>query len=261
MIANAIRKTSKAVIPYITAGLPGLDTTGEIIRVLSKAGAAAIEIGLPFSDPMADGPVLQKASHMALQNGFTMKGLMEHLGDWSASIDIPLIVMSYITPLMRHGIKETLTGFRDRGIQGVIIPDLPSDAREIYEFCSATGIDLIRLVAPTTTPQRQVEVLSQCCGFVYAVSVKGVTGARKALPAEVSSQVQRIKRMTDVPVCVGFGVSSAEQVVDMLAFADGVIVGSYLMERIMADANPVIAAHDTFRGLLDERLPQVDNVG
>lgn len=250
MIKNAIRKTSKAVIPYITAGLPGLDATGEIIRALSKAGAAAIEIGLPFSDPMADGPVLQKASNMALNNGFTLKGLMEHMGDWSASIDIPLIVMSYINPIMRHGMKETLTGFADRGIQGVIIPDLPSDAREIYELCSATGIDLIRLVAPTTTPARQVEVLSQCSGFVYAVSVKGVTGARQALPEEVSSQVQRIKTMTDLPVCVGFGVSTAEQVTDMLGFADGVIVGSCLMERIMNASSPAAAAREAFTGLM-----------
>ena len=250
MIKNAIRKTSKPVIPYITAGLPGLDATGEIIRTLRDAGAAAIEIGLPFSDPMADGTVLQKASHMALKKGFTLKGLMEHLGDWSSSIDIPLIVMSYMNPLMRSGMKETLTGFANRGIQGVIIPDLPSDAREIYEFCSVIGIDLIRLVAPTTTPARQAEVLSQCRGFVYAVSVKGVTGARQALPEEVSSQVQRIKTMTDLPVCVGFGISTAEQVTDMLGFADGVIVGSYLMERIMNASDPAAVAREAFTRLM-----------
>jgi tryptophan synthase alpha chain len=250
MIANAIRKTPKAVIPYITAGLSGLDTTGEIIRVLSEAGAAAIEIGLPFSDPMADGPVLQKAAHQALNAGFTLERLMENLSDWSSSIDIPLIVMSYMNPIMRYGITETLTGFRDRGIQGVIIPDLPSDAREIYELCSAIGIDLIRLVAPTTTPARQEEVLSQCRGFVYAVSVKGVTGARQALPEEVSSQVQRTKTMTDLPVCVGFGISTAEQVNDMLGFADGVITGSYLMERIMNASNPVAVVREAFTRLM-----------
>ncbi len=257
MIADAIKNKTKAVIPYITAGLPGMDATGEIIRSLRAAGAAAIEIGLPFSDPMADGPVLQKASHLALKNGFTLEGLMEHLGDWTTSIDIPLIVMSYINPLMRRGIGETLSRFRDRGVQGVIIPDLPSDAREIHALCRDIGIDLIRLVAPTTTLQRQEEVISQCSGFVYAVSVKGVTGVRQCLPGEVARQVQGIKAMTDLPVCIGFGISTAEQVNDMLAFADGVIVGSHLMERIMGDPNPVIAAHDTLRELIGPGIESI----
>ena len=250
MIEHAIRRTPKAVIPYITAGLPDLDTTGEIIQALSEAGAAAIEIGLPFSDPMADGPVLQKASQMAISAGFTMEAFAAHLRDWSSLVAVPLIIMSYINPIMRHGLKKTLTGFAEAGIQGVIIPDLPSDAREIFDLCDAIGIDLIRLVAPTTTPKRHVEVLSQCSGFVYAVSVKGVTGARQDLPEEISFQVQRIKSMTDLPVCVGFGISTAEQVTDMLAFADGVIVGSFLMERIMNASDPAGAAHEAFAGLM-----------
>jgi len=250
MIEHAIRKTSKAVIPYITAGLPDLDTTGEIIEALSGAGAAAIEIGLPFSDPMADGPVLQKASHMALGAGFTMEAFNAHLRDWSSSVAVPLIIMSYINPIMRHGVDKTLRGFAEAGIQGVIIPDLPSDGREIFDLCDSIGIDLIRLVAPTTTQKRQQEVVSQCSGFVYAVSVKGVTGARQNLPEEVSSQVQRIKSMTDLPVCVGFGISTAEQVSDMLAFADGVIVGSFLMERIMNTSDPASVAREAFAGLM-----------
>ena len=251
MISDAVRNKQRAVIPYITAGLPDLGTTGEIIHALSDAGAAAIEIGLPFSDPMADGAVLQKASHMALQAGFTMEGLMENLEDWVSSADVPLIIMSYINPIMRHGMKETLTGFKERGIQGVIIPDLPADARGLFDLCCDIDIDLIRLVAPTTTTTRQKEVISGCSGFVYAVSVKGVTGARTALPEEVSRQVKAVKAMTDLPVCVGFGVSTKQQVDDMLAFADGVIVGSYLMETIMNAADPVKAAYDCFRKLVE----------
>ncbi|HHO76227.1 MAG TPA: tryptophan synthase subunit alpha [Deltaproteobacteria bacterium] len=249
MISDAIRNKNRAVIPYITAGLPDLETTGEIIRALSDAGAAAIEIGLPFSDPMADGPVLQKASHMALQAGFTMEGLMENLEGWTSSTDIPLIIMSYINPIMRGGMKETLESFRGEGVQGVIIPDLPADARDLFNLCRGIGIDLIRLVAPTTTVSRKKEVISGCRGFVYAVSVKGVTGARTALPEEVSSQVKAIKAMTDLPVCVGFGVSTARQVDDMLAFADGVIVGSHIMAVIMDAPDPVKAAYDCFREL------------
>ncbi|MBN2299357.1 MAG: tryptophan synthase subunit alpha [Deltaproteobacteria bacterium] len=251
MISDAIRSKQKAVIPYITAGLPDLGATGRIIRALSDAGAAAVEIGLPFSDPMADGPVLQKASHLALQAGFTMEGLMKNLEDWVSSADIPLIIMSYINPIMRPGMKETLTGFKEKGIQGVIIPDLPADARGLFNLCRDIGIDLIRLVAPTTTTARQKEVISGCSGFVYAVSVKGVTGARTALPEEVSRQVRAIKAMTDLPVCVGFGVSTAEQVDDMLAFADGVIVGSHLMDAVMDESDPIKAAYDCFRKLVE----------
>ena len=249
MISDAIRNKSRAVIPYITAGMPDLETTGRIIKALSDAGAAAIEIGLPFSDPMADGPVLQKASHMALQAGFTMEGLMKNLQDWVSVSDVPLIIMSYINPIMRGGMKETLERFREKGIEGVIIPDLPADAQDLFHLCSGIGIDLIRLVAPTTTVSRQKEVISGCSGFVYAVSVKGVTGARTALPEEVSSQVKAIKGMTDLPVCVGFGVSTARQVDDMLAFADGVIVGSHLMSAVIDTPDPVRAAYTCFQKL------------
>ncbi len=250
MIAEAIRTSKRAVIPYVTAGLPDLDATGEIIRALSDAGAAAIEIGIPFSDPMADGPVLQKASHLALQAGFTLDGLLPRVAKWSTGVRAPLIVMSYINPLMRRGMGETLVRLRDSGIQGVIIPDLPSDASGIHEICRSIGIDLIRLVAPTTPEERRREVVSQCSGFVYAVTVKGVTGARSNLPAEVRRQVQDIRSLTDLPVCTGFGVSTATQVEDMLSFADGVIVGSHLMGRVMESKTPVEESRKVLRMLM-----------
>ncbi len=251
MIAESIRAKKRAVIPYITAGLPDFETTGEIIRALDEAGAAAIEVGIPFSDPMADGSVLQKASYSSLQKGFTLDGLFSNLGKWSASVRTPLIVMSYMNPLMRRGFEDTLIRFRSEGIRGVIIPDLPMEAGEIYGQCRGTGMDLIRLVAPTTTEQRQKEVVSQCSGFVYAVSVKGVTGARRSLPVEVRRQVEALKTFTDLPVCVGFGISDARQVEEMLAFADGVIVGSHLMARIMDSSEPVKTARETFDALVN----------
>jgi tryptophan synthase alpha chain len=250
MISEAIRARRKAVIPYVTAGYAGLETTGEIIRALDKCGAAAIEVGVPFSDPMADGPVLQKASHLALQAGFTLQGLLKMAGRWSASARAPLIVMSYLNPLMRRGILETLARLKDAGIRGLIVPDLPSDASGIYDMCLKAGIDLIRLVAPTTPEQRMREVVSQCRGFVYAVTVKGVTGARASLPPDIRRQVSSLKAMTDLPVCAGFGVSDARQVEEMLSFADGVIVGSHLMGRIMEATDPVEAAGKTFRALI-----------
>jgi len=238
-ISESIRKANKAVIPYVTAGLPDIQTTGKIIMALSDAGAAAIEIGIPFSDPMADGPVLQKASKMAIDAGFTFAELYKKLPEWSASAKCPLIIMSYINPLMRGGIAETLEKLKAAGVQGIIIPDIPSDASEIFATTKKTGLELIRLVAPTTTIERQKEVLSQCSGFVYAVAVKGVTGARKTLSDEVKKQVSGIKKMTELPVCVGFGVSSKEQVDEILTFADGVIVGSYLVDKIMNEDEPV----------------------
>ncbi|HNU75316.1 MAG TPA: tryptophan synthase subunit alpha [Deltaproteobacteria bacterium] len=249
MIAEAIRTSKRAVIPYVTAGLPDLDATGEIIRALSDAGAAAIEIGIPFSDPIADGPVLQKASHLALEAGFTLDGLMSGLPRWSAGVSAPLIVMSYINPFMRRGMRETLVRLRDSGIQGVIIPDLPCVAAGILEVCRDIGIDLIRFVAPTTTEERMREVVSQCSGFVYAVTIKGVTGERSSIPPEVRRRVQEIKSLTDLPVCTGFGVSTTAQVEDLLSFADGVIVGSHLMARVMDSPDPVEESREVLRKL------------
>jgi tryptophan synthase alpha chain len=251
MIAKAIKDHKKAIIPYVTAGLPDFDTTGKILLALQDAGAAAIEIGIPFSDPMADGPVLQKASYLALRSGFKMDELQGRLTGWSTMLEIPLVVMSYINPLMRRGLRQTLANLKDCGVRGAIIPDLPRDADKIYADCCKIGMDLIRMVAPTTEPLRMREVLSQCSGFVYAVSTKGVTGSRSDLPPEVRAQVGAIKGMTDLPVCVGFGVSSAAQVDDLLTFADGVIVGSYLMGRIMDSTDPARIAYETLHGLLN----------
>ncbi|HNY64293.1 MAG TPA: tryptophan synthase subunit alpha [Deltaproteobacteria bacterium] len=252
MISQAIRSSKRAVIPYVTAGLRGLDATSGIIRALDEAGAAAIEIGIPFSDPMADGPVLQKASHLALQGGFTFDGLMARLDSWSVATKAPLIIMSYINPLMRRGLGDTLARFRDAGVRGVIIPDLPLQALDIFDLCSRAGIDLIRLVAPTTPRARQEEVVSQCRGFVYAVTVKGVTGARVDLPAGVREQVEGTKALTSLPVCAGFGVSSAAQVSEMLTFSDGVIVGSCLMAEVIDADDPVETARKTFASLMKE---------
>ncbi len=250
MMAKVIQDHKKAIIPYVTAGLPDFDTTGRILLALQDAGAAAIEIGIPFSDPMADGPVLQKAAFMALQAGFKMDEFQGCLKGWSTMLEIPLIIMSYINPLMRNGLLQTLASLKGCGVRGAIIPDLPRDAGKIYADCREIGMDLIRMVAPTTGPDRMREVLSQCGGFVYAVSTKGVTGSRNDLPPEVHAQVGVIKEMTGLPVCVGFGVSSAAQVDDLLTFADGVIVGSYLMGRIMDSPDPARTAYETLHGLL-----------
>jgi tryptophan synthase alpha chain len=249
MITEAIKCSRRAIIPYLTAGLPDMETTGMIIQSLARAGAAAIEIGIPFSDPMADGPVLQQASKQAIDAGFKMEALFEHLPGWAAVSRVPLIVMSYINPLMRNGLAYTLKRIASCGISGIIIPDEPADAGEIYKLSQDVGLDLIRLVAPTTPIERQREIVSQCRGFVYAVAVKGVTGARTLMPPELEGNVRALKSLTDLPVCVGFGVAGAAQVDAILGFADGAIVGSFLMERLMQAEDPVAAAREVMQTL------------
>lgn len=249
MISEAIRKSPRAIIPYVTAGLPDLEATGKILAALAEAGAAAIEIGIPFSDPMADGPVLQQASKQALDAGFKLEDLFEHLPRWADEAKVPLIVMSYINPLMRRGLSATLARLKGTGVAGVIIPDAPAEAGALFALTQAAGLDLIRLVAPTTPPERQRAICAQCCGFVYAVAVKGVTGARASVAADIADQVGTLKSMTDLPVCVGFGVSSAAQVDEILSYADGAIVGSFLMDRIMRSADPVAAVRETMQSL------------
>jgi tryptophan synthase alpha chain len=250
MITETIRNSKKAVIPYITAGLPSFEDTGALIRALADAGAPAIEIGIPFSDPMADGPVIQKASKMSLDAGFSLDELFLHLREWCGSVSIPLIVMTYINPLVRRGIEETLIRIKESGVSGVIIPDLPSDPADIFEMSKSIGIDLIRLVAPTTKPERIKDIVEKCTGFVYSVSIKGVTGSREIVPQGLKKQVQLIKSMTDLPVCVGFGVSKKEHIEEILKFADGVIVGSYLVEKLMDTANPVKETNEAFLRLI-----------
>ncbi len=249
MISKAILESRRAVIPYVTAGLPDMKTTGRIIQALDRAGAAAIEIGVPFSDPMADGPVLQQASQRAIGAGFKMEALFEHLPHWAAVCRVPLIIMSYINPLMRHGLAPTLRRLKTSGVSGVIIPDEPADAGILFGLAQDAGLDLIRLVAPTTPADRQREIVAQCRGFVYAVAVKGVTGARTIMPPELQDNVRAVKALTDLPVCVGFGVGSAAQVDAILGFADGAIVGSFLMERLMQAEDPEAAAAEVMRAL------------
>jgi tryptophan synthase alpha chain len=153
MIAKSIRDHKKALIPYVTAGLPDLDTTGKVLLALQDAGAAAIEIGIPFSDPMADGPVLQKAAFMALQAGFRMEELQDRLKGWSTMLDIPLVVMSYINPLMRRGLAQTLRNLKDSGVKARSSPTCRRDAGAVYDDCRGMGMDLIRMVTPATGPR------------------------------------------------------------------------------------------------------------
>jgi tryptophan synthase alpha chain len=224
----------KALIAYVTAGDPSLEATIEIVTALAQAGVDAVELGIPFSDPLADGPSIQASSQRSLDHGTTTAATLEAVrAIRERNPDLPLILMTYYNPLLRYGLERYAADARAAGADGHIVTDLtPEEADEWKGLSTRFGLDTIFLLAPTSTPTRVETVVSLCTGFVYCVSRTGVTGARQDVPAELTDVVGRIKAHTDLPVCVGFGVSQPEHVSRICAFADGVVVGSALVDLI-----------------------------
>ena len=229
------RVGKKAFIAYITAGDPSLSMTKSIVLALEGAGVDIIELGIPFSDPMADGPTIQAASHRALLKGVTLKKIFQLAGDLRRSTRIPIAFMTYFNPVLKYGIKEFVKDCELNGVDGVIIPDLPpEEAKSLMRFAKDKDIATIFLAAPTSTRKRIKMIAGKSTGFIYYVSLTGVTGARRKLPPEVASNVRIIKSMTRRPVAVGFGISSPAQARSIARIADGVIVGSAIV-KIIAD--------------------------
>ncbi|MCS6775552.1 MAG: tryptophan synthase subunit alpha [Chloroherpetonaceae bacterium] len=233
---RALRASNeKALICFVTAGDPSPKATVEIIATLAKAGVDAVEIGIPFSDPLADGPSIQASSQRALQAGMTVSRALETIAQARRSVPphFPIVVMTYYNPILRYGLERYAADAKAVGVDGHIVTDLtPEEADEWKRLSEANGLDTIFLLAPTSTPQRIEIVTRLSTGFVYCVSRTGVTGARNEVPAELTEVVTRIKSCTDLPVCVGFGVSAPEHVRQIAAFADGVVVGSRLVDLI-----------------------------
>lgn len=224
----------KAFIAYITAGDPSLKATEELVLAIEKAGADIIELGVPFSDPMADGPTIQAASYRALQNGATLKKILAMIRSVRCHTDIPIALMSYYNPIFHFGEKKFVDEAVAAGVDGVIIPDLPVDEAEKLRVLSLeAGLSTVFFLAPTTEKDRVPAIMKAATGFVYFVSVAGVTGGTKGNVAEISRQVRFAKTISDKPICVGFGVSTPEQVKSMGQFADGVIVGSAIVKEIL----------------------------
>lgn len=220
-----------ALIPYVTAGFPSLTQLPRMIAALGRAGADIIEIGLPFSDPLADGPVLQKAATAALARGTKIRDILEVVGTVSASSP-PLVFLTYINPVFHYGIESFARDARHAGVEGLIIPDLPwVEGKGMRHAAESSGMALIPLVAPTST-DAHLQAITQARGFVYGVSVTGVTGARQTVDGGVASLVQRVKREVDLPVAIGFGISTPTQAREVGSVADGVIVGSALVHQI-----------------------------
>ena len=226
----------KGFIPFITAGDPDLSTTEKILIELSAAGATVIELGVPFSDPMADGPVIQRASERALKNSFGLPDLLDMVARARKQIDTPIILFSYFNPLLQFGLKRLAQRARDCGIDGVLVTDLtPEESGEFESELRANDLDMIFLVAPTSTDQRLKLVAEHAGGFVYAVSRAGVTGTRESVSVEAEKLVTRMRKFTSLPIAVGFGISTVAQVRDVQRYADAVVVGSAIvaeMERL-----------------------------
>jgi len=221
------------LIPFITAGDPDMETTFALVHEMARQGADIIELGVPFSDPMADGPTLQRAAERALQHGTSLSHVFELVHRLRQSLTIPILLFGYYNPIWRYGGERFAADARQAGVDGVLCVDLPpEEAEELKRETDRHDLDMIFLLAPTSSPDRAQKVLARARGFIYYVAVMGVTGVRAALPADLSDMVRRIRAISPVPVGVGFGISSAEHAVQVAGVADAAIVGSAISQII-----------------------------
>lgn len=235
-------ENKKGFIPFITAGDPDLQTTRELIIELARAGATVIELGVPFSDPMADGPVIQRASERALRHGLGLVQVLEAAAQARKEIDIPIVLFSYFNPLLQFGIENLADHMKRAGVDGILVTDLvPEEAVEFATILRARDLDMIFLAAPTSTDARLQMISERASGFIYAVSRAGVTGAQAEMSAEAEELVARVRRLSDLPVAVGFGISTPEQVRDVWRYADAAVVGSAIVAEVERSASPAEA--------------------
>jgi len=232
------REKKKALIPFITAGYPDLETTCKLVLALEENGADIVELGVPFSDPLADGPTIQKTSQHALDAGVTPDKVLDTVRKIRERSSVPIVLMLYYNIIMQMGEERFVHNSVLAGVDGIIVPDLPlEESVSLRAHAEKAGLDLIFLIAPTSTPERIKNLCSASRGFVYYVSLTGVTGVRNALASSIKEKVEKIEACTDLPVCVGFGISSAEQAEEVSSFSDGVVVGSALL-KVIGDAKP-----------------------
>lgn len=232
-VFSRARTEKRAVfIPYFPIGYPDYPTSLEILRKLVEAGADLIEVGVPFSDPLADGPVIQAATQMALLNGVTVRSCLEAIGQLRAEgITTAMILMGYLNPFMAYGIERLIQDAKNAGVDGFIVPDLPPDEADFFQsHVEAAGLALPHFLAPTSHADRIRLVSHQSRGYIYLVSITGVTGTRDSLPADLVHHIAEIRAVTPRPIAVGFGISSPEQAAQVGKLADGIIVGSALIK-------------------------------
>ena len=234
---NDARQTGPAIIPFITAGYPKKESFLELIEALSSC-SDVIEIGVPFSDPMADGVTIQRSSHMAIESGVKLKWIFEQLK--LIQINTPIVLMSYLNPLYVFGYNELAKESKAAGVDGFIVPDLPiEEGDDLRQILNNNDLGLIQLVTPATPESRIKEIADKSSGFLYAVTVKGVTGGDKNLSDEVTTYLKKVKSLSPIPVCAGFGVRNIKDVKLLKPFIDGVIIGSALVEAIDSGIKPI----------------------
>jgi tryptophan synthase alpha chain len=223
-----------ALIPFITAGDPDLATTAEALKILDRAGADLIELGVPYADPLADGPVIQAAASRALQKGVRLEDVLGVVTQVEKEIKAPIILFTYYNPIFYRGVESFLAQVAQAGVKGLVVPDLPlEEAQSLLEAAQARGIEVILLVAPTTPPERIKAIAAQSQGFIYLVSVTGVTGARAQVATRVEGLLKNLHQATEKPIGVGFGISEVSQAQQIKAWgADAVIVGSAMVKRL-----------------------------
>lgn len=236
--SRAAAQNRAAFIAYICAGDPNLDATFDIVLALEKAGVDIIELGIPFSDPLADGVVNQMAAQRALEAGTSVAGILDLIRRLRTRTQIPLVLFTYLNPIYIYGTEKFHHDASEAGADGILILDLPPDEEsQNMELASRTGLDRIRLIAPTTAPERMGNICRVADGFIYYVSREGVTGEQSALAANLSAQVEAIRSKTSLPIAVGFGISNPSHVATVASVADGVVVGSAIVRRIAETGN------------------------
>ena len=240
-IENAF-KNKPIFMPYFPLGYPDLETSIDVLEALAKNGADLIEVGLSFSDPLADGPVIQHATQIALEKGITVRKSLEAVKELrNRGVDIPLILMGYYNPMLAYGLEKFVRDAVEAGVDGFIIPDLPMEEAE--EFTSVAGdMPLIQMLAPTSPDERMESIARNAKGFIYLVSVTGVTGERREISNDLGNLIARVRRHTSAPVCVGFGIGTPEQAKEVGRMADGVIVGTACVKAIGGSKKPVETA-------------------
>ncbi len=232
------RENRKALMPFVTAGDPDLSFTAAVIKELVGRGCHLCEVGIPYSDPIADGPVIQASYTRALAHKIKLDAILQMLGDVAPQVAAPLVTMVSYAIVYRHGLEKYVDDIASRGLAGLIVPDLPvEESADLAKICGQRGVSLIQLVTPTTPRERQICIAETSTGFLYYVSVAGITGERTELPPELVDNVGWLRTQTPLPICIGFGISTPEHVKLLAPVADGLIVGSAIVRRIAAAAD------------------------
>jgi tryptophan synthase alpha chain len=231
-------RKEKALIVYLTAGDPSLEITKKLIFGLEKSSVDILEIGVPFSDPTADGPVIQAASQRALKAGTTLQGVLDLVAEVRKISEIPIVLFGYFNPIFAYGVKKFAQAAHSAGVDGVLVVDLPSEeAKELRIYTDAVGIDFISLIAPTTDKERLTKIAAEATGFLYYISITGITGTAAPKIDNIKTEVKKIRKITKLPVAVGFGISKPQQAWEIARFADGVVIGSAVVRLIDENKN------------------------